>query len=70
MVYTMPHQTRMVKKYKTLAGTVPRHHGLGQGSWVVQSGRFGGLRWVGDSGRQRGGFDLEIGSDEFFDHTG
>ena len=30
----------------------------------------GCLRWIGDSGRQRGGFDLGFGSDGYFDHTG
>ncbi len=40
---------------------------VGQGVWVVLAGRCGGPRWVEGGGSQRGGFDLEIGSDEFFD---
>ena len=43
---------------------------VGQGAWVVQTGRCGCLRWVGGGGCQRGGVDLGIGSDGFFDHTG
>ena len=53
------------------------------GVWVVLTGRWGCLRWVQllgaglscggcfcSCGCKRGGFDLEIGSDGFFDHTG
>ena len=59
--------SRRVKKSGTPAGTVLAAPGLGQGTWIVQTGRCGGPRWVEGGGSQRGGFDLEIGSDEFFD---
>ena len=38
--------SRMVKKSETPGGTVPRHLSLGQGAWVVLTGRCGCLRWV------------------------
>ncbi len=47
-----------------------KSHDLGQGVWVVFTGRCGCLRWVGSGDRQKGGFDLRIGSDGYFDFTG
>ena len=41
-----------------------------QGAWVVLTGRCGCPRWVGGGGYSRGGVDLGIGSDEYFDRTG
>ena len=61
----------MVKKSQTPAnGLCIACHGLGYGAWVVLTGRCGCPRWVGGGGYSRGGFDLDIGSDGFFDHTG
>ena len=34
------------QKFERPAGTVPRHHGLGQGAWLVLTGRCGCPRWV------------------------
>ena len=36
----------MFKKSEAPAGTVSRHHGLGQGAWIVFTGRSCSLRWV------------------------
>ena len=36
----------------------------------MYAGRFGYPRWVGGGGYSRGGLDLGIGSDGYFDHTG
>ena len=51
--------------------------GAEQGAWVVRTGCCGYLHWVelrgaglSGGGCLRGGVDPEIGSDEFFDHTG
>ena len=37
-------------------------HGLGQGAWIVSTGRCGCPRWVGGGGCLRGGIDLEFGA--------
>ena len=59
----------MVKKSQTPAGTVLAPWGFGQGADRVYR-RCGCARWVGGGGCQQGGFDLDIGSDGFFELSG
>jgi len=59
----------MVKNPKMSADTVRASWGSGPGAWVVWTGRCCSLRWLGGCGCQCSGFNLEIGSDEYFDHT-